>query len=245
MPDLAGAYEETRASMIKVVRDMDAEQLATTVPACPDWTVKDLIAHVTSIASAVADGNVPADVNLSSFWDEDLAVGREAFVDKELDRRRHKGLEEIVEEWDRTAPVLEEMMRGERPWPDDAPAFPDWMVMTDLGVHHHDLRGAVGLPGQRDSLATGLSLRSYVEAMRFRVAHEKLPTLRLVAGERSWVIGDGEPGATVTADPFELARAASGRRSWEQVRAFDWQGDPEPFRPLFYPYGPRTEALVE
>jgi hypothetical protein len=49
----------------------------------------------------------------------------------------------------------------------------------------------------------------------------------------------------VSADPFELARAVNGRRSPEQIRAFDWEGDPEPFMHLFYPYGPRSEALVE
>jgi hypothetical protein len=81
--------------------------------------------------------------------------------------------------------------------------------------------------------------------MRFRVAHDQLPTLRIRAGTREWTIGDGEPAATVTADPFELARAASGRRSWDQVRAFEWEGNPEPFKPLFYPYGVREDALAE
>ncbi|MFN2613353.1 MAG: hypothetical protein ABR552_00865, partial [Actinomycetota bacterium] len=88
-------------------------------------------------------------------------------------------------------------------------------------------------------------LRSFVETMRFRSAAEKLPAFKIVAGTREWTIGDGEPVATVSADPFELARAVSGRRSPDQIRAFEWQGDPEPFLSLFYPYGLRTDALVE
>jgi hypothetical protein len=37
----------------------------------------------------------------------------------------------------------------------------------------------------------------------------------------------------------------SGRRSPEQIAAYDWDGDAEPYIPYFYPYGARTEALVE
>jgi len=59
------------------------------------------------------------------------------------------------------------------------------------------------------------------------------------------VSGPGRPLLLDAAPPFELARAASGRRSPDQIRAYDWDGDPEPFIALFYPYGLRTEALVE
>jgi hypothetical protein len=37
----------------------------------------------------------------------------------------------------------------------------------------------------------------------------------------------------------------SGRRSPDQIRAYDWNGDPEPFVDLFYIYGVRKEPLVE
>ena len=245
MPDLAAAYEETRRSMIDIARSLEPDELQKKVPACPDWTVKDLIAHVTSIASAVADGTVPPDLNLVAFWDKDVAVRREDMVDAGIAARRGLSIDEVVKEWDETAPALESMMRGERPWPEGTIPFPEWVVTTDVSVHHHDLRGAVDRPGDRESLATGLGLRSYVEGMRFRVAQEGLPTLRMRAGSREWVIGEDEPAATVTADPFELSRAASGRRSWDQVRAYDWEGDPEPFKPLFFPYSPREDALVE
>jgi hypothetical protein len=137
------------------------------------------------------------------------------------------------------------MLRGEKPMPPSAPHVAEWVLVTDVGVHHHDLRGALNKPGERDSLTTGLSLRSYVQGMRLASAFKGIPTLRIVAGTRTWETGDGEPQATLTADPFELARAAAGRRSPEQLRAYQWDGDPEPFLELFYPYGLRTEPLVE
>lgn len=245
MPDLAGAYAQTRATMITLTSDLSPTDLENIVPACPAWTVKDLVAHVTSLAAALSDGEFPPDLNPSLFWDEKMAAERDVWVDRGLEARRDNSIDEIIAEWEASATNLEAMMRGEAPWPPAAPPLPEWIVTTDLAVHHHDLRGALGQPGERDSLATGLSLRSYVEAMRFRAMIEQSPSFRIVAGSRDWVVGAGDPVATLTADPFELARAASGRRSTEQLRALDWQGDAEPFLHFFYPYGERETALVE
>ncbi|HJT38141.1 MAG TPA: maleylpyruvate isomerase family mycothiol-dependent enzyme [Actinomycetota bacterium] len=242
MPDLAAAYEDARAAMIDLARTTDE---TARVPACPDWTVHDLIAHVTSIASELSSGGVPADLNLVQFWDDEMSRRRERFIDDALAKWRGRPLDDLVARWDTAATRLTSMIRGETPFPPGSPPLVDWVVVTDIGQHLQDLAGAIGTTSTRDSLATGLSLRSYVEAMRFRSAHDKLPAFRIRAGARQWVIGDGEPIATVTADPFELARAAAGRRSPDQIRAYDWDGDPEPFLVMFYPYGLRENALVE
>lgn len=246
MPDLARAYADTRRSMIEIARGLTEAECAAVAPACPGWTAKDLIAHVTSLASTLAGGFFPAGLDpVASLVDAEQARQRERFVDEALEARRDSPLVEILEEWEKASPPVEVMIRGEEPWPAGAPPLVEWVVTTDVAVHHHDLRGAVNRPGDRDSLATGLSLRSYVEGMRFRSASLGLPAFRMRAGTREWLIGNGEPVATVTADPFELARAASGRRSPEQIRAFAWDGDPDPFLGLFYPYGMRADPLVE
>jgi hypothetical protein len=65
------------------------------------------------------------------------------------------------------------------------------------------------------------------------------------APDKSWTAGGDEPLATLRATRFELFRAMSGRRSLDQLRSFDWDGDPEPFLTYFYPYGVREQALVE
>jgi uncharacterized protein (TIGR03083 family) len=245
MPDLAAAYHDARVAMTTLAREAADKTRDTRVPACPDWTVHDLVAHVTSIASDLSTGLFPPDLNPILFWDEDMAVRREAFVDQALAKRRDLPLDEILTEWESAATRLEGMIRGEEPFPEHSPPLAEWIVVTDIGVHLQDLQGALGTSTYRDALASGLSLRSYVEAMRFRAAAEHTPPFRIRAGSREWVIGEGEPIATLTGDPFELGRAASGRRSPDQIRAYDWDGNPEPFIPLFYPYGPRTDALVE
>ncbi|MCA1830380.1 MAG: maleylpyruvate isomerase family mycothiol-dependent enzyme [Actinobacteria bacterium] len=192
MPDLAAAYADTRETMMKIVRDLPPEKLGARVPACPAWNVQDLIAHVTSLASSLASGEFPPDLNpLASLFNSELGEKRDTFVDAALEARRGLTIEQILSEWERSAPRVEAMIRGAEPWPPSAPPLVEWVVTTDLAAHDHDLRGALDLPGERDSIATGLS------------------------------------------------------RSPDQIRAFEWQGDPEPFLSLFYPYGLRTDALVE
>jgi hypothetical protein len=50
------------------------------------------------------------------------------------------------------------------------------------------------------------------------------------------VEGFGSPAVAVAADPFELFRALSGRRSLAQVRALAWDGNPEPYLAVLSPY---------
>ncbi len=245
MPDLALAYQQARKTMSDLVRPLPEGKLDARVPACPGWTVKDLIAHVTSIASELVGGRIPKDLNLVMIWDQGVARRREEWIDHALTARREMTIEEILREWEDAGAKLEEILRGERPPPSGSPPLMEWIVVTDIGVHHHDLRGAIGMSGDRDSLATGLSLRSYVEGMRGVSQVKGLPAFRIRAGSREWIVGNGNPVATVTADPFDLARAASGRRSPDQIRALEWDGDPEPVLELFYPYGVRDQALVE
>jgi hypothetical protein len=55
--------------------------------------------------------------------------------------------------------------------------------------------------------------------------------LRLRAGEREWVVGDGDPTVSLTTTPFELMRLLGSRRSRAQIFAAPWDGDVEPFLP--------------
>src|SRR5207253_7014237 len=175
----------------------------------------------------------PPDLNPVQFWDDEMAQLRDKFVDEALATRRDLPLEGLLAEWNTSGTRVEGMIRAEEPFPESSPPLAEWIVVTDVGVHLQDLQGALGISKYRDALATGLSLRSYVEAMRFRSAQESLPAFRIRAGTRAWVFGGGEPLATLTGDPFGLSRAASGRRSPDRIRASAWAGAPGPCRRLF------------
>ena len=117
--------------------------------------------------------------------------------------------------------------------------------MADLAVHLHDIRGALGRPGDRDAPATDIALRFYARWLGRRLDEGRRPALRLRAGTREWVEGAGDVAAALTADPFELFRTISGRRSPEQARALDWTGDPGPYLAVLSPYPMPASPLVE
>ncbi|HET6214793.1 MAG TPA: hypothetical protein VFE14_18140, partial [Micromonosporaceae bacterium] len=72
-----------------------------------------------------------------------------------------------------------------------------------------------------------------------------LPAFAVRYGEKSRVVGNGEPAATVTADRYELVRMFAGRRSRRQIAAMDWAGDPTPYLPIIPAYGERADDLVD
>ncbi|MFC5260837.1 maleylpyruvate isomerase N-terminal domain-containing protein [Kribbella qitaiheensis] len=46
----ADLYAATRARVTETAKALTAEQLNTRVPACPDWTVHNLISHLAGVA---------------------------------------------------------------------------------------------------------------------------------------------------------------------------------------------------
>jgi uncharacterized damage-inducible protein DinB len=54
--DLAEAYVETRRHLVEIARELSDDELGTTVPASPAWSVKDVVAHVTGIAGTSRTG---------------------------------------------------------------------------------------------------------------------------------------------------------------------------------------------
>jgi hypothetical protein len=64
-----------------------------------------------------------------------------------------------------------------------------------------------------------------------------LAPLRLCDRDSEWLLGgEGEPGASLVADRFELFRAITGRRPVEAVRTWDWRGDPSAYLSILSPY---------
>src|SRR6266568_3180357 len=45
-PDLAATYAEARRRLVQLVEGLEEPQLSSPVPACPDWTIRDILARV-------------------------------------------------------------------------------------------------------------------------------------------------------------------------------------------------------
>jgi len=220
--DPVAAYRETRHRL----RDLltDPADGSVTVPACPAWTVADTIAHVIGIADDFRAGRLDG-------------LGSDAWTAAQVEPRRGRSLTELFDEWE----GLDGFLVG---FGTDDP----WMgtrLVADLVTHEHDIRGALGRPGARDSDAVLLGLERYAPSFAERAADAGLASVAVHAGGRSW-------GATADAalelhgTPFDVLRALTGRRSDAQVLRLDWRGaDPGPYVGLVSPYGQRDDDLVE
>lgn len=210
-PDYADEYAASRARVRTVLADVDPAAAATIVPSCPAWTVHDLCAHLAGVPAAlVARDNPPPGDN-------------QEWVDAHVAARRDRSLAAVLDEWDEVGPRFEALMRK-------LPRAFGGLVY-DAVAHEQDLRGALGRPGGRDSDGVFASLDVLVEIVRddLRRRGPTPGTLRLSAGGREWVLGEGEPIVSLETEPFELMRLLGSRRSRAQLLGAGWQGDVEPF----------------
>ncbi len=141
----AWAYEEGLHELEALIESFDDEMLGAAVPACPDWSVGDLVAHVVGVAEdAVGGAYFP---QATEAWrDPGIASARDAWtaqhVDRYLDRTRDGLLRGLDHHGSR---LVTSLRRGDRPFEDGPP----WLVVApvaDLAVHLADLREAIGAP---------------------------------------------------------------------------------------------------
>lgn len=242
-PALAPAYQGTHAAILAVLGTVAGDQLSTVVPACPDWIVRDLIAHMTGVAADTVEGRFPP-VNPHGTWAERQAVV-DAHTAGQVASRRTMTLAEVLGEWAGYLPRVLAVLRGDEPLPPGSMPAHDWVIVSDIAAHHQDLRGALDRPGDRESAAVTLGLQRYIAGLGQRLDGAGLPALLLRTPDRDYQAGSGSPATTVTASAWELFRALGSRRSTSQILALTWSGDPQPYLTLLPAYGPRADELIE
>jgi uncharacterized protein (TIGR03083 family) len=208
--------------------DLDADALATSVPATPAWTVKDVYAHVAGVCADILDGH------MKGILDENA-------TQRQVDERAHLDLPQVCQEWADRVEAFEKKLA------DPAGARLHTPAAVDLWTHEQDIRAALGRPLVRAEASTAFVAGMLAASFRARWAAKELPTLRIVGDHRDWVLGVGEPAATLRASDFELARMLIGRRSRAQMLAMNWEGDGEPelFVDHLHVFGPPEKDLVE
>ena len=73
-PDLIDEWAQAQARVIALVAPLTTGQAATRVPACPDWTVRDLFSHMVGLGADVVAGDEPDDHN--AVWTENQIATR-------------------------------------------------------------------------------------------------------------------------------------------------------------------------
>lgn len=215
------AYASLRDEFIALIRSLDDEQLATTVPMCPSWTVLDVARHVCGLnAELVAGANG--------------SLGSDEATARQVAARAAASVGDVCDEWLRHEPEMEAICSAEPLWAT--------RLGADLVVHLHDVRHALGLGIERDDEATIGAAHRYVDVFQQRVGEIMGVgvTVELTDGFRR----PADPalpdsGVVLRATPYDFLRSYTGRRSRHQVEQLGWDGDPSSILDRSWsPYGP-------
>jgi uncharacterized protein (TIGR03083 family) len=126
----ASAYGSFRARVRELLEPVDPAIASSTVPACPDWTVRDLCAHLAGVCHDLAEGRYPQG-------------DTQAWVDAQVAARQDRTVAALLDEWDQHGPAFEAAI-AENP---RALAG----LVHDVVSHEHDLRQTLDQPGARTS----------------------------------------------------------------------------------------------
>lgn len=191
------------------------------VPACPGWTLHDLLAHVTGVMQDFVSGNTEG------------APGPD-WTAAHVERFRDVGVESTKSAWraalDQTGPIFRQMGA---------------QLLPDIVTHELDVRGALGNTAERESERLGAAvdvLVTWGDAYYNRAA---IPALELRTDRKVFNLGDGSPRGSVFLSTFEASRVLTGRRSRAQIRALEWSGDPDPWLDHMSTLGSRERDLTE
>jgi uncharacterized protein (TIGR03083 family) len=116
-------YRRSTAEFVEVVRGLTDARLAAPVLACPDWTVHDLLAHLTGSSTDLLVGNVDG-------------ITTDPWSARQVGARRTRTAGELVAEWESNASAVAILC--------DATTGPN--PAWDVAVHLADLRESVDLP---------------------------------------------------------------------------------------------------
>ena len=222
MTEPADVYRAARQRIVALTRQLDDGQLAAPVAACPGWTVRDLLAHLAGLPADIAAGRVEG-------------AGTDPWTAAQVAARRDATLDEVLAEWETHASALEGFL----------PSMPRPLPAIDVVCHEHDIRGALGMPGESDREAVDFVLENGLSAVAHRIGKAGLPALEMSIDGDSRTLGEGEAAATVRLSRYEAFRALMGRRSLDQLRAYDWEGGAEPYVGLLPSLPAASAALVE
>jgi uncharacterized protein (TIGR03083 family) len=243
MDMFGAAYKAGQQRVSAFVADKDPDRI---VPACPDWSVTDVVRHLAGISSDAT--NLVFDGFASDEW-----------TDAQVSSRRQMSMDQVLDEWDSTIDTAVETFGKveELEIPDTIDSALGPMpkrvlpatAVSDILHHEFDIRNAFGDTSGRDLLEVHQMAGGHVRSLRPYFAMRGLPTIRIEstdAGE-GWNVGRDEPVAVGRSTSFEILRGIGGRRTRDEMLAWEWEGDAEQFvDAMILPHlSMRTESLNE
>src|SRR3954454_8426469 len=120
--DVGSAYAEVQRRMTALVASLSSDELALGVPACPAWTVQDLVAHHGAVVADFASGSTTelGDLNrlLDQNCDSAVAHDRDTLTARLVHERRGRSVDAILRDWRAATADILPMLRRDVAFPD-------------------------------------------------------------------------------------------------------------------------------
>lgn len=206
--DAADLYFGTRDELIDIATGLTDEQLSTSVPMSPEWSVQDTVAHVCGIN---------ADVISQRFE----GFGSDEWTAYQVDTRRGQSIADICAEWSGFTSALGAHFAKD--------PFFGVRLTGDLIIHLQDIQHALNLPIDQAHPAALVGGARYVPHLQERVRDAMdgaAVAINLIDGA-SYPAVEGTVGdLALRVSSYDFLRSVTGRRSRRQVEALDWTGEP-------------------
>lgn len=209
---LLGHYDAVRDELIAALAELDEHRLVESVPACPLWTVKDVVAHLSGLVSEKLAG-------------VQGRLGSDEATTRQVTDRADMTLDQIIAEWTQNSTPFAEAMQADH-------AFAAALT-ADLVIHIYDLAEVLEQRVEAAAAATPLSAGQYVPRLQERVAAQSHIALTVeVSDGATWPAPRIEAGTGAPAEirlrttSHDFLRSVTGRYTRAQVEAFDWSADP-------------------
>lgn len=215
--DLAALYRDSHRRVSHRVARLTPLQLGATVPGTPLWSIADLVAHVTGVASDVFHGRL-------------AGAGTPEWTAAQVAQRAGRPIAVLLDEWRECADKLD-------------PVHEEGLV-RDLLIHEADLSGALGVTDAPAAEAVAWVVDFALGDLGRRIDEAGLAGLRVTVDGEERIVGRTLPGAAMTTTAWELFRSLCGRRSAAQVRRYGWEGDLDLYLAIWNRHGPLPDDDV-
>ena len=204
MPDelgeLAASYAASQQRIDAMTRPLDDASLATVVPCCPAWTVKDLVGHLTGLLEDRLAARLPT----GGFGDWTAA---------QVQRHQDQQVDAVLDTWHSLT-----VERSEAPPSLSALAF-------DAVTHEHDLCHALGVAGDTTTDSVRVGARRAAERMSSMLTSAGAPGVVVTTEDGDELVAGGTQPIGLGTSKFELMCLVTGRMSRAQAEGLKWDGD--------------------
>lgn len=219
---VVSVYAATRDQLIEQVTTLvDLDQVeAMVVPSCPEWSVKDVLAHLSGLVADVLAG-------------VEGSLGTDENTTRQVNTRSTMSVIEVCSEWSGNAAAIEPVFGAE--------PLRGWGLTADLAVHVHDLAEMLDGVSPPPVEATRLGCGRYVPLLQERAAEQlDLGLAVKLDRDRIWAANGGSSRLVMSGSYVDFLRSVTGRRTRSQAEAaFRWEGEPTTLLDqVFTQYGP-------